>query len=384
MGTRITRRQLGATAISVAAFAQAPSSYRGALDGLEAKVASNTFDPVEWTRMRHDSMPLSMTFKASTRSAATAWQKKLKTKIAELVGDFPAKKTPLDAQTLAVTEFPTYRREKFIITSREGVGVLGYVITPKNRKPPFAPMICLPGHGRGVDDIVGIDDKGKERTTREGYEFDFALQAVEHGFAAIALEQMAFGCRRGKQASRGSLTASSCQPTAGAALLFGETMVGWRVWDVIRTMDWIETRPELDASRIGVAGISGGGTISLFSAALDNRVQLAYVSGYLNTFKDSILSLSHCIDNYVPGILKYAEMYDVAGLIAPRPLFVESGSLDNIFPIAASRESVQRVRKVYSVFSAPDKIEHEVFEGPHEFHGKQGWEFAKRHLKPLA
>ena len=63
----------------------------------------------------------------------------------------------------------------------------------------------------------------------------------------------------------------------------------------------------------------------MFSAALEPRIRAAFISGYLNTFRDSIMSLSHCIDNYVPGILNWAEMYDVAGLIAPRPLFAESG-----------------------------------------------------------
>ena len=81
-------------------------------------------------------------------------------------------------------------------------------------------------------------------------------------------------------------------------------------------------------------GISGGGT-HLFSAALDPRIRVAMVSGYLNTFRDSVGSLAHCIDNYVPGILNWAEQYDVAGLIAPRALFANRRK-DNIFPIAAS------------------------------------------------
>ena len=129
-------------------------------------------------------------------------------------------------------------------------------------------------------------------------------------------------------------------------------MIGWRVYDVMRTIDWIETRKELDAKRVGCMGISGGGTCTTFSAALEPRINAAMVSGYLNTFRDSIMSVSHCIDNYVPGILNWAEMYDVAGLIAPRPLFVESGEKDKIFPIAASRESFARVKKVYAVFDA--------------------------------
>ena len=92
------------------------------------------------------------------------------------------------------------------------------------------------------------------------------------------------------------------------------------------------------------------------------------------------MSLSHCIDNYVPGILNWAEMYDVAGLIAPRPLFAESGEKDNIFPIAASRESFARVKKVYELFGAAGVLEQETFDGPHSFWGVKGVPFLARHL----
>lgn len=104
------------------------------------------------------------------------------------------------------------------------------------------------------------------------------------------------------------------------------------------------------------------------------------VSGYLNTSRDSILSLLHCMDNYVPGILHWAEMCDVAGPIAPRPLFVESGERDDIFPIEASRSSFARVKKVYEVFGAADRTEQEVFDGTHSFHGARGLPFLARHL----
>src|SRR6185436_8596695 len=103
--------------------------------------------------------------------------------------------------------------------------------------------------------------------------------------------------------------------------------------------------------------ISGGGTATLFATALEPRLRAAFVSGYLNTFRDSVGSLAHCIVNYVPGILNWAEMHDVAGLIAPRPLFVESGEKDDIFPIQASLESFGHVQEIYSVFQAADRIE---------------------------
>jgi dienelactone hydrolase len=242
-------------------------------------------------------------------------------------------------------------------------------------------MVCVPGHGRGADDIVGIDEKGRERDDKAGYQHDFAIQAVQHGMAAVAIEPMAFGCRRDPKTKKKGAGTSACQPAAGAALLFGETMIGWRVYDVMRTIDWIETRKELDSSRVGCMGISGGGTCTLFATALEPRIKTAMVSGYLNTFRDCILSLSHCIDNYVPGILRWAEMYDVAGLIAPRPLIAESGTRDPIFPIEASKESFARVKKVYGVFDAEAALEHEIFEGEHQFHGVRGLPFLARQLK---
>ncbi len=184
-----------------------------------------------------------------------------------------------------------------------------------------------------------------------------------------------FGYRRDELTREKGPHATACQPAAGSALLRGETMISWRVWDVMRSIDWIGTRPELAADRVGCLGISSGGTCTLFSAALDLRIKAAFVSGYLNPFRDSIMSISHCIDNYVPGILNWAENYDIAGLIAPRPLFSERGDQDPIFPVAATRESYARAKRVYEVFGAGAHIQQEVFAGEHSFHGVRGLPF---------
>ncbi|HZT29049.1 MAG TPA: alpha/beta hydrolase family protein [Bryobacteraceae bacterium] len=388
----MTRRQLGKLAAAggaallpqaAAPGAQAPAAYTGALEGFENRVDTAAFDPVLYTRRLYESAPLRLTFNARDRHQAEAWQKRLRAKIAELVGGFPSTRVELKSETLEVREFPAYRREKFVFQSKPGLYVLGYLLTPRTLAP-HPTMVCVPGHGRGVDDIVGIDDKGRDRADKAGYQHDFAIQAVEHGLAAVAIEPMAFGCRRDPRTRKHGLGASACQPSAGAALLLGQTMIGWRVYDVMRTIDWIETRKELDPRRVGCMGISGGGTCTTFSAALEPRIRVAMVSGYLNTFRDSILSLSHCIDNYVPGILNWAEMYDVAGLIAPRPLFVESGEKDEIFPIQASLASFARVKKVYEVFGAADVVQQETFDGPHSFWGIKGLPFLAKHLAATA
>ena len=162
--------------------------------------------------------------------------------------------------------------------------------------------------------------------------------------------------------------------------MLGETMAGWRTWDVIRALDYLEKRPEIDPKRIGCMGISGGGTVTLYAAAVEQRIKVAFLSGSFCTFKASIYSLSHCIDNYVPGILKAAEAYDIAGLIAPRHLFAENGTEDPIFPVAGSRLAFERTRKIYRVFGKEENLGLETFSGKHEFWGKQGFEFLKANL----
>ena len=380
----ITRRHLGRLAAAGALAAQgaesAVSTYKGPLDGMENKVHLPDFDPVAYTLERYKSAPLKLTFKADNRKDAEAWQKKLRAKVVELAGGFPHERSPLNYQSLEKRDFPQYTREKFVYYSRPGVAVLGYLLLPKNVARPVPAVVTIAGHGRGVDDIVGIDMFGKDRTQKEGYQFDYAIQLVEHGMASVAIEPMAFGCRRDPVTVKKGVGAVSCQPAAGSALLLGETMIAWRVWDVMRAIDWIETRPELDAKRVGCMGISGGGTCTVFSSALEPRIKAAFVSGYLNTFRTCIMSVSHCIDNYIPGILNWAEMYDVAGLIAPRPLFAESGTKDPIFPLAGSEEGFARVKKIYEVFGASDRAQHEIFEGVHEFHGVKGLPFLAQSL----
>jgi dienelactone hydrolase len=376
----ISRRKLGLAALCMPVLAQ--ENYTGPLQGLESQVDLAEFDPLAWLNRQYESAPLRLTFRASNRRQAEAWQAELRAKVVELVGGFP-ERHPLNPRTLEIREFPGYRREKVIFESRPGCGVFAYLLTPKEGRAPHPVVICHPGHGRGADDLIGLGGDPRNRPSWLTYQHDYALRLPALGLAAVVIEPIAFGLRRDAVTKKNGPDAWACQPVAAAALLFGKTMIGWRALDVMRTVDWIETREDLNSSRLGVVGISGGGTAALFSAALEKRIRAVMVSGYLNTFRASIMSLSHCIDNYIPGILNWAEMYDIAGLIAPRPLFAESGTLDDIFPIEGFRTSLARVQKIYEMFGASAALDHEIFEGEHDFRGTRGIPFLAAHLHDI-
>lgn len=104
------------------------------------------------------------------------------------------------------------------------------------------------------------------------------------------------------------------------------------------------------------------------------------LTGFANTVKDSIFAVRHCIDNYTPGLLLHAELPELIGLIAPRPLFLESGEHDPIFPVAGFRKAAAEIKGIYEAEGAGDKLEIDVFPGAHEISGRLSYDWLKRTL----
>jgi hypothetical protein len=120
-------------------------------------------------------------------------------------------------------------------------------------------------------------------------------------------------------------------------------------------------------------GHSGGGTTALFAAAMLDRVRFAMPSGYFTTFRASIMAMTHCVCNYVPGIFLVAEMADILGLFAPRPVVVVAGLLDPIFPIEGTRSEFERLKEIYAAAGAPDHCRLVVGPEDHRFYAEPAW-----------
>jgi dienelactone hydrolase len=264
--------------------------------------------------------------------------------------------------------------------TRPGLLASGWFLTPP-RPLGRGAILALPGHEASLASFVGLGPDGEyDPAKRSDYHRTFPLQLAQLGHRVLALEQVGFGERRPAARIAEGEAATSCHEDVGAALMLGETVLGWRVWDAMRALDLLAARPGVDPGRLGVAGISGGGTTALFTAALDERVRAAVISGYLNTFADSILAVHHCIDNYVPGLALVADMADVAALIAPRALFVENGREDEIFPVAGFDAAVARLREVYAAAGVPGRFSAHVFPGGHQWDGTGLAELLGRNL----
>ncbi len=160
-------------------------------------------------------------------------------------------------------------------------------------------------------------------------------------------------------------------------LLLGRTPIGERVWDIERLRDGAMRNLAMDSSRIAITGNSGGGTVSLFASACDKRISVVVPSCYFCSFAGSIGSIYHCECNYVPGLLQLGEMWDVAGLIAPRPFGAIAGQNDAIFPIAEVHKAYQTLKQIYAVAGAPENCRLYVGDGGHRFYKAGAWPFIR-------
>src|SRR5215510_10173879 len=163
--------------------AASPSQYRGPLADFDLN--DRQFDSLQFCLSSYKQFKPSMSFSANNGASARAWQKQVRSKLVELLGGFPSNRVALRPQILEKKDMGSYTREKTIFQSRDNLSVFGYLLLPKNRAGSLPAVVCLPGHGRGVDDVVGIAEKGEQLEGKSSYEKDFAVQVVENGYAAF-------------------------------------------------------------------------------------------------------------------------------------------------------------------------------------------------------
>lgn len=302
-----------------------------------------------------------------------AWQRKLRRKVREVLGmgQMPTEKADLNVRSLWKRDHKYGTIEKIAFTSEPYSDITAFVCLPKTAKPPYTFFVCLQGHSTGAHNSIAVDRDDNTRRIKIEGDRDFGIGCMKRGIAALCIEQRSFGERRELvQEKRSDLM---CHEAAMHALMLGRTLIGERVYDVDRGIDYLASRGDVDMKRIGVMGNSGGGTLSLFSAAVLPRIAFSMPSCYFCTFRDSIMSLNHCSCNYIPGLLQYAEMADVMGLFAPKPVVIVAGREDMIFPVKAVRREFKRLKAIYKAAGAEDNCHLVIGSEGHRFYADKGW-----------
>lgn len=297
----------------------------------------------------------------------SAWQARARARLGALLGMDRLERTDPALRVDWTREGNGVRETRFFFDTEPGVTAVAHLLVPADRPGPLPLIVCLQGHSKGVHISLGRPIYPGDEATIAG-DRDFARQIVRRGQAALALEQRAFGERGGTE------NGPACQQPAVQALMLGQTLIGQRCWDVSRAIDvTLASFEGLDASRVAVMGNSGGGTASIYAAAVDERIAAAMPSCAFSGFMASIGAQAHCLCNYVPGIMNDFDMGDLLGLIAPRPLVIVSGRDDGIFPLAEALEQADIAKAAYAAAGASARFEHVVGQAGHRFYAEQGW-----------
>ncbi len=272
---------------------------------------------------------------------------------------------PLERVTVHGTELLLGR---VLLRTEEDLWVPALLCLPPNLEGPAPAMVCCQGHAtEGMRLSVGmVDDAAWQDLVANG-DRDLALQAVRRGHVALALEMRAFGELR-LPADRESNANNSCTRLSLLALEAGRTLLGMRVHDIRCAVSYLAARPEVDGRRIALTGNSGGGTVTVYGAALEERIAAAIPSCAFCTYAASIQAVEHCACNFVPGLAHDLEMQDVAGLVAPRPQLVIAGREDSIFPLHGVEEAYGALAAIYEAAGHPERLHLYVGPGGHRYY----------------
>jgi len=301
------------------------------------------------------------------------WQNRLRPKLREAMGYALHSPAPLNPRTLWKKAHPLGTIEKVVFSSEPGADAMAYVCVPKDAKPPHDFWICVQGHNSGAHLSISRAFGDEDTPVVVEGDREFGLQCMARGMAAVCLEQRGFGERCEAPNPPAPEGTNGCFEPNLHALVLGQTLIGGRVYDVERAVDYLAARGDARMDRIGVMGNSGGGTTSVFAAALVPRLAFAMPSCYFCDFSHWLFSINHCGCNYVPGLLNLCGMADILGLFAPRPVTVVAGDRDDLVPVDGVRAAFEDLRRIYRAAGAPDACRLVIGSGGHRFYADDAW-----------
>lgn len=317
---------------------------------------------------------------ATNRQEWRTWRDAFSAALWNNLGKLP-EPVPLNTETTESVDCGEYIRERVLLDTTPWDTIPAYVLVPKDIAPGErrSAILAAHGHGDGKSEIAGVDERWRDREGDPNH--DYARQFARRGYVVIAPDWRGFGERRSPaQWTRASR--DGCNVNYMAYGYFGFHLLTLQVWDGMRCIDYLETRADVDPDRIGCAGLSFGGTMTTYVSALDPRVRVACISGYLSTVAHDAITLrgngNFCGAQYSPGLLSIGDIPDVACLIAPRPLIAEMGTQDTCFVIDDAQSAYRQVERLYQAIGAERCIASDVFEGGHIFSGRKSFDwFAK-------
>jgi dienelactone hydrolase len=323
------------------------------------------------------------------------WKAEARAKVFDLLSYNPEPCSPRP-QVIERVDKGDYILEYLKFATTTDIEVPAYFLIPKRAKFPVPAVIALHDHGGfyywGKEKVVETDSEHPVLTAFRKRYYDgvsFPALLARHGYAVIVIDMFYFGERRlildedlqtgindrTKFESEARIDKINQRESNSECVVFrnmlhsGFTWGGVLVWDDIRTVDYLETRPEVDKNRIACTGLSVGGWRTTFLAALDSRIKAACIACWMTSFRYLIPHHEVWVvpSGMVPGLLNYLDYPDLASVMMPTPLLVVHGQRDELFPPEGVKAAFATIGQCYSTIGKPERFKTYIFDGPHKY-----------------
>ena len=291
-------------------------------------------------------------------------------KFAAYLGGLPYLPAQLKVREELIRETDSHTARRVWITAFDDVEVYGVLLTPKQFASRRPALMCLHGMGGTPELVCGIVEQ-------TDYHNRFGLQAVEKGYVVFAPVMMNSAAKRNWLDRK--------------AIMIGQRLQPLEQFKLLRLVDYLVTRDDVAADRIGVYGISWGGRTAMYAAALDTRIAACAISGH---FMESTQKMVRPSPHYTAYIevpenysffsrqaLDFADA-DICSLICPRPVHIEQGREDRVAYWKVARKEFETVQSYYQQLGLAERATFEIFEGGHIVAGRESFTFFNRFLKP--
>lgn len=357
-----------------------------------------------------DQSPLALSFLRPEFKSLKQWQPRARAKLFELLSYAPPPIAP-QPQLIRRTDRGDYIEEYLTFQTTPDLRVPAYVLIPKRAKLPAPGIVALHSHDGfylwGKEKLIeGDADEHPYLTAFKRQRYGgkgIAAELARQGYVVIAIDLFYWGERRmllsddppayrerprtmteEEIASFNRRSSQNEQLVARSLFTAGVTWPGIVIWDDIRTLDYLASRPEVDKRRLGCVGLSVGGWRSFLLAALDERIKAAVAVGWMTSLASQIKQ--HIVNTigfsfYIMGLYRYFDLPDLAALIAPRAALVINGSQDRLFALEGVKAAFDKIERCYAKAGAPERQRCSLYDAPHEFNlamQKEAWEWIKR------
>lgn len=326
-------------------------------------------------------------FRGSTPEEAAAWKAETLPQVMATLGTFPDPVDPAPEQVVAWEEDGLIK-ERWLINVGPHCAAMFQInrpigLDPDEKRPA---LMCWHGHGPfGMEAVMGNRSTDALQQAIKEANYDYGHQMAKAGFVTFAIDWMGFGYRNDSGKPHFLSTHAGrdwCNIYYLHATMFGMTALSINLAHGKAATDFACTLPNVDSNRLGVMGLSGGGTMTLWTALCDERFKAAEIICYSDLWEAfGMRDVNYCGSQVAPGLYTLVDLPDLQGLLAPLPLLVDIGVYDDCFRIETSMKCFQRLRKIYEVCGVADRLDLDRFAGNHAWGGHRSFDFFSKHLK---